>query len=141
MQVGRQINKISNYLRRRSQKTQEKIGLTNNQALVLDYIMASNCPVYQKDIEKEFDLRSSSATELIGGMEEKGWIERIVSPSDKRLKQIVFKDNSDVVRNSIKNEICTTEKQLIKGINKKDLEVFMKVTNQMLKNLEEEDEQ
>ncbi len=141
MQIGRQINKISNYLRRRSQKTQEKIGITNNQALVLDYIMASNCPVYQKDIEKEFDLRSSSVTELIDGMEEKGWIERIVSPSDKRLKQIVFKDNSDVVRNSIKNEICTTEKQLIKGINKKDLEVFMKVTNQMLKNLEEEDEQ
>ena len=140
MQIGRQINKISNYLRRRSQKTQEKIGLTNNQALVLDYIMASNYPVYQKDIEKEFDLRPSSATELIGGMEEKGWIERIVSPSDKRLKEIVFKDNSDVVRNSIKNEICTTEKQLIKGINKKDLEVFMKVTNQMLKNLEEEDE-
>ena len=141
MQIGRQINKISNYLRRRSQKTQEKIGLTNNQALVLDYIMASNCPVYQKDIEKEFDLRPSSATELIGGMEEKGWIERIVSPSDKRLKEIVFKDNSDIVRNSIKSEICTTEKQLIKGINKKDLEVFMKVTNQMLKNLEEEDEQ
>ncbi len=140
MQIGRQINKISNYLRRRSQKTQEKIGLTNNQALVLDYIMASNCPVYQKDIEKEFDLRPSSATELIGGMEEKGWIERIVSPGDKRLKRIVFKDNSDVIRNSIKNEICTTEKQLIKGIDKKDLEVFMKVTNQMLKNLEEEDE-
>lgn len=140
MQIGRQINKISNYLRRRSQKTQEKIGITNNQALVLDYIMASPSPVYQKDIEKEFDLRSSSATELIGGMEEKGWIERVVSPSDKRLKQIVFKDNSDFIRDSIKNEICETEEQLIKGINKKDLEVFMKVTNQMLKNLEEKDE-
>ena len=140
MQIGRQINKISNCLRRRSQKTQEKIGLTNNQALVLDYIMASNESVYQKDIEREFNLRPSSATELISGMEEKGWIQRLPSLNDKRLKEIVFMDSGDVVRNSIKNEICTTEKQLIKGINKKDLEVFMKVTNQMLKNLEEEDE-
>ena len=140
MQIGRQINKISNYLRRRSQKTQEKIGLTNNQALVLDYIMASNESVYQKDIEREFNLRPSSATELISGMEEKGWIQRLPSLNDKRLKEIVFMDSGDVVRSSIKNEICTTEKQLIKGINKKDLEAFMKVTNMMLKNLEEEDE-
>lgn len=140
MQIGRQINKISNYLRRRSQRTQEKIGLTNNQALVLDYIMASNCPVYQKDIEKEFNLRPSSATELISGMEEKGWIQRIPSLNDKRLKEIVFMDSGDVVRSSIKNEICSSEKQLIKGIDKKDLEVFMRVTNMMLKNLEEEDE-
>ncbi len=140
MQIGRQINKISNYLRRRSQKTQEKIGLTNNQALVLDYIMASPVPVYQKDIEKEFDLRSSSATELIGGMEDKGWIERVPSLNDKRLKEIIFKDDSGLVSKSIKDEITNTENQLIKDIDEKDLEVFMKVTNQMIKNLEVNDE-
>ncbi len=140
MQIGRQINKISNYLRRRSQKTQEKIGLTNNQALVLDYIMASPVPVYQKDIEKEFDLRSSSVTELIGGMEDKGWIERVPSLNDKRLKEIIFKDDSGLVSKSIKDEITNTENQLIKNIDKKDLEVFMKVTNQMIKNLEVNDE-
>ncbi len=140
MQIGRQINKISNYLRRRSQKTQEKIGLTNNQALVLDYIMASPVPVYQKDIEKEFDLRSSSVTELIGGMEDKGWIERVPSLNDKRLKEIIFKDDSGLVSKSIKDEITNTENQLIKDINEKDLEVFMKVTNQMIKNLEVNDE-
>ncbi len=140
MQIGRQINKISNYLRRRSQKTQEKIGLTNNQALVLDYIMASPMPVYQKDIEKEFDLRSSSATELINGMEEKGWIVRVLSSNDKRLKEIKFMDDSGLISKSIKDEITNTEKQLIKNIDKKDLEVFMKVTNQMIKNLEVNDE-
>ncbi len=140
MQIGRQINKISNYLRRRSQKTQEKIGLTNNQALVLDYIMASSVPVYQKDIEKEFDLRSSSATELINGMEEKGWIVRVLSSNDKRLKEIKFMDDSGLISKSIKDEITNTEKQLIKNIDKKDLEVFMKVTNQMIKNLEVNDE-
>ncbi len=140
MQIGRQINKISNYLRRRSQKTQEKIGITNNQALVLDYIMASPMPVYQKDIEKEFDLRSSSATELINGMEEKGWIVRVLSSNDKRLKEIKFMDDSGLISKSIKDEITNTEKQLIKNIDKKDLEVFMRVTNQMIKNLEVNDE-
>ena len=140
MQVGRQINKISNYLRRRSQNTQKKIGLTNSQALVLDYIMASPSPVYQKDIEKEFNLRSSSATELICGMEQKGLIEKIESSSDKRLKEIVFKENNEFVKNSIKNEICQSEKQLIKNVSNEDLDIFMKVTNQMIKNLEENNE-
>ncbi len=137
MEVGRQINRISNYLRRRSQKTQEKIGLTNIQALVLDYIMASPNSVYQKDIEKEFDLRPSSATQLICGMEEKGWIKRVSNPGDKRLKEIVFTSDSKKIKDSIKNEICETERQLIQNISKEDLEVFMKVTNMMLKNLEE----
>ena len=138
MEVGRQINKISNYLRRRSQKTQEKIGLTRTQALVLDYIMANQNRIYQKDIEKEFDLRSSSATQLICSMEENGWIQRVSDPHDKRLKVIVFTDECKKVKDSIKNEICETEKQLIKDISKDDLEIFMKVTNQMLKNMEEE---
>lgn len=137
MEVGRQINRISNYLRRRSQKTQEKIGLTNIQALVLDYIMTSPNSVYQKDIEKEFDLRPSSATQLICGMEEKGWIKRVSNPGDKRLKEIVFTSDSKKIKDSIKNEICETERQLIQNISKEDLEVFMKVTNMMLKNLEE----
>ncbi len=137
MEVGRQINRISNYLRRRSQKTQEKIGLTNIQALVLDYIMASPNSVYQKDIEKEFDLRPSSATQLICGMEEKGWIKRVSNPGDKRLKEIVFTSDSKKIKDSIKNEICETERQLIQNISKEDLDVFMKVTNMMLKNLEE----
>ncbi len=137
MEVGRQINRISNYLRRRSQKTQEKIGLTNIQALVLDYIMASPNSVYQKDIEKEFDLRPSSATQLICGMEEKGWIKRVSNPGDKRLKEIVFTSDSKKIKDSIKSEICETERQLIQNISKEDLEVFMKVTNMMLKNLEE----
>lgn len=137
MEVGRQINKISNYLRRRSQKTQEKIGLTSSQSFVLNYIMVSNNPVYQKDIEKEFGFRSSSATQLICIMEEKGWIKRVSSSSDKRLKEIVFTDASKLVKESVRNEIEDTEKQLIQGISKEDLAVFMKVTNQMLKNLEE----
>ncbi len=137
MEVGRQINRISNYLRRRSQKTQEKIGLTNIQALVLDYIMTSPNSVYQKDIEKEFDLRPSSATQLICGMEEKGWIKRVSNPGDKRLKEIVFTSDSKKIKDSIKSEICETERQLIQNISKEDLEVFMKVTNMMLKNLEE----
>ncbi len=140
MQVGRQINKISNYLRRRSQNTQKKIGLTNSQALVLDYIMVSPSPVYQKDIEKEFNLRSSSATELICGMEEKGWIEKIESLNDKRLKEIIFKDTNEFIKKSINDEITQTEKQLTKNISDDDLAIFMRVTNQMIKNLEENNE-
>ena len=73
-------------------------------------------------------------------MEQKGLIEKIESSSDKRLKEIVFKDNNEFVKNSIKNEICQSEKQLIKNVSNEDLVIFMKVTNQMIKNLEENNE-
>ena len=44
------------------------------------------------------------------------------------------------MKNSIKNEICQSEKQLIKNVSNEDLVIFMKVTNQMIKNLEENNE-
>ena len=57
MQTGKLINGISNRLRRRSQVVQKRIGISGAQGNVLDYILveSENHPVYQKEIEKEFE--------------------------------------------------------------------------------------
>ena len=67
MDTGKVINKISNRLRRRSAALQEKLGISGAQGNVLHYILIDGRkrPVYQKDIEKEFGLRPSTATEAL----------------------------------------------------------------------------
>lgn len=141
MQIGRQINKISNHLRRRSQRIQDSVGLSGSQGFVLDYILieSKKHPVYQKDIEKEFGFRPSSATSLIRAMEEKNWITRTVNEKDNRLKQIEFTEAAKDIKVALSDEVKETEMVLTKNISKEDLDIFMKVTNQMLKNLEEDD--
>ena len=64
METGKKINRISNRLRRRSLKVQESIGISGAQGNILDYILVESVHrnVYQKEIEKEFGLRPSTAT-------------------------------------------------------------------------------
>ena len=67
MQTGKKINQISNRLRRRSRAIQETIGISGAQGNILNYILveSQNRSVYQKDIEQEFGLRPSTATETL----------------------------------------------------------------------------
>ena len=72
MGTGKVINKISNRLRRRSKKIQESIGISGAKGNILNYILveSENHPVYQKEIEEEFGLRPSTATETLKNLEQ-----------------------------------------------------------------------
>ena len=84
--AGRYINKISNRLRRNSGKVQEEFGITRAQGNILGFILLEGMErqVYQRDVEKEFDLRPSTATGLLQALEEKGLIRRISDKQDGR---------------------------------------------------------
>ena len=90
METGKMINRISNRLRRRSRKVQETLGITGAKGNVLDYILVESEKhnVYQKEIEKEFDLRPSTATEVLKHLGEEELIVRVPDEEDGRLKKL-----------------------------------------------------
>lgn len=92
MQTGKKINQISNRFRRRSRAIQETIGISGARGNILNYILveSQNRSVYQKDIEQEFGLRLSTATEalkslkkneLMGSMKVSNVIAKMAIPS------------------------------------------------------------
>ena len=89
MEAGKMINRISNRLRRRSGKAQETIGITGAKGNILNYILleSEKHNVYQKDIEKEFGLRPSTATEVLKNLEEEELIVRIQDEEDGRYER------------------------------------------------------
>lgn len=103
METGKMINRISNRLRRRSHLAQEAIGITGTQGTILDYILIESAThnIYQKDIEKEFGLRPSTATEVLKTLERKELICREPDPQDARLKRIVFTQKQPADRKSV----------------------------------------
>ena len=141
MEAGKMINRISNRLRRRSGKAQETIGITGAKGNILNYILleSEKHNVYQKDIEKEFGLRPSTATEVLKNLEEEEMIVRIQDEEDGRYKKIVFTDKAEMIRGALRGEIEKTEELLLKGITPEEQEIFMKITAKMLENLQQEE--
>ena len=139
MDTGKVINKISNRLRRRSVALQERLGMSGAQGNILNYILVDGRkrPVYQKDIEKEFGLRPSTATEALKNLEAKGLICRISEKQDGRLKRIELTSKAEEIRHLITSEIAESENLLLKGITEEERRIFIEIGKKMLKNLDE----
>ena len=116
----------------------ETIGISSTQGLILDFILVESQKrsVYQKDIEEEFDLRPSTATETLKLMEKKQLIRREPEEKDGRYKRIVFTEKAEGIRMQLKEEIETSESILLSGISREEQEQFLKIAKKMLENLE-----
>ena len=138
METGKMINKISHRLRRRSQAVQKTVGISEAQGRILDYILVEGArrPVYPKDIEKEFDLRSSTVTGALSALETEGLIARVPDERDGRLKKLVFTPKADGILAALQGEIEETEKRMLQGISEEEKAVFLELAERMLKNLE-----
>lgn len=142
METGKMINQISNRLRRRSRQVQEAISISGAQGNILDYILVESRQrsVYQKEIEKEFGLRPSTATEALKLLEEKGLICRIPEEKDGRYKRIVFTPKAEAVQDALRREIEESEAILLQGIAPEEKELFLEIAGRMLRNLDERED-
>ena len=167
MQTGKKINQISNRLRRRSRAIQETIGISGAQGNILNYILveSQNRSVYQKDIEQEFGLRPSTATETLKSLEKNGLIKRETDPNDGRYKKIVFTEKAEQIEADnrvrtmwnqtvdralvsgvpekaeqieavLKSEIEESETILLQGVTKEERQEFLRIAEKMLQNLD-----
>ena len=138
METGKMINRISNRLRRSSLQIQTKLGISGAQGNVLDYILieSEKHSVYQKEIEQEFGLRPSTATELMRSMEQKGLISRIPEEFDGRYKRIVFQEKATEMKEALRQEIEESECLLLRGISEEAQKEFMRIAGKMLQNLD-----
>lgn len=136
--VGRLINTLSHQLKRQMYIQEEEDSLTTNmQRLVLHYILFESLKrdIYQKDVEKEFQIRRSTATGTLQLLERKGFINRDAVEWDARLKKLTPTDKAKGVRQHILENIRYIEELLAKDIPEEKLSVCREVLRQMSENL------
>ncbi len=138
METGKMINRISNRLRRRSAKVQEAVGISGAQGNILDYIILESMAhdVYQKEIEQEFGLRPSTATEALKALEAKGLIHRVPNENDARYKKIIFTEKAEAIQEAIRQQIVESEALLLDGITEEERLEFLRISEKMLENLD-----
>lgn len=133
--AARYISKLSNKIRRKLDSLSSKGNFSGAQGKVLHFILAQSSDMFQKDIEEEFSLRPSSATELLKQMEKGGLIRREPVDYDGRLKRITVTEKALGYREQIVRNLADMEEELLRGVSREELNIFFKVVEQMLDNL------
>ena len=109
--LGLALQRVQNTFNRNADYYARKIGLTGTQMLIIEYLasFAQNKSIYQKDIEHEFNIRKSTATNVLRLMEEKDLITKKVDQHDTRLKAIILTEKAVKLRPKITNYFVNSE--------------------------------
>ncbi|MDE6930870.1 MAG: MarR family winged helix-turn-helix transcriptional regulator [Lachnospiraceae bacterium] len=133
--AARYVSKLSNQLRRKLDMLSSRKEFSGSQGRTLHFLLAQTQDVFQKDIEEEYSIRPSTATELLKQMEKNGLIVREPVAYDNRLKKIVLTDKALIYRQQVVEDLTELEKKLVKDISEADLEIFFQVIEKMMDNL------
>lgn len=135
--AGKWINRVSHQLKRQMLWPDEPGDLTILQKSILHFILFETMQrdLYQKDLEKEFKVRRSTASENLRLLEKKGYLYRECAKEDARLKKIIPTEKAVCLRGQLLKSIERTEEQIRQGIPEEDLKVFFRVLKQISANL------
>ena len=104
--------------------------MTGSGGWIISYIAENyNRDVFQRDLEKEFDITRSTASKNVDLLVENGFIEREAVDYDARLKKLVLTEKAREVFKIMRSDRAVLEDQMLKGFSeeeKKQLRVFLK---------------
>ena len=132
------IHKVDNQIKREIDQIACKHGLTGIQSFFLKciYDNVENGDVFQKDLEKEFDLKRSSVSLLLNNMEKSDLIQRVPVAEDARLKKIILTEKAMILNEKISMAINSVENKLSENITLEEINVFYRVLDKIRNNLE-----
>lgn len=133
--AARYVSKLSNKLRRRIDAFSSRDRMSGSEGRTLHFLLAQQTDVFQRDIEEEFSLRPSTATQLLNKMERGGLIRREALASDARRKRIVVTEKALAYRDAVLADILELEQVLTKDIPPEEMAVFFRVIEKMLDNV------
>lgn len=93
--------------------------------------------IFQRDLEKRFDITRSTTSKVINLMVSKGLLEFERVPYDARLKKLILTDKARELVNLMKEDCKMLEEIIISGISDEDLELFLRCAEKIKNNLKE----
>ena len=94
--------------------------------------------IYQKDLERKFQMAPSTMTMILQSMQAVGYIERSPVAHDARLKRIAVTEAGEAFHKQALENLKTLEARMVKDIPSEDMAVFRRVYDQMIANISQE---
>ncbi len=136
-EVGLAVKELANLLRRYTfGSLKPESDITMMQGWIIGFLCGnSDRDMFQKDIEQKFEIRRSTATAMLQLMEKNGYITRHSVDYDARLKKICVTEKAKLLNKSILDRIAATEKQMLTGISKEEIDAFFSTIEKMKNNI------
>lgn len=139
--MGFRLKSVNNMIRRKLDTMFAEEGIIEvcgMQGPIIRYIHDKSKvqDVFQRDLEKEFNIRRSTATVMLQTLEQKGFIIREPVAHDARLKKLVLTKKAIEQNNLVGKRIDEFNAKLEKDITKEEKEVFFRILDKIIKNLE-----
>ena len=117
-------------------KLQENgINITPEQYLVLD-ILWEKQSLSQQNIADIIKKDKNSVTKIIDSLEKKNLVKRVVDKHDRRINKIELTDEAVALEKTTTDVAIKFMNDVVEGIDKQELDNFVKVMLQMKENLE-----
>lgn len=137
--LGRELKQLGNLIKRNIDSNinrNKKEELTGMNRMIIHYLAHNlDKDIFQKDIEKEFSIRRSTATSILQLMESKDLINRVSVEHDMRLKKIILTEKSISFMKSIHCECDRIDELISKGLTKEEIDSFIKILRKISDNL------
>ncbi|MFV0241006.1 MAG: MarR family winged helix-turn-helix transcriptional regulator, partial [Lacrimispora sphenoides] len=118
------------------QKRLNNFNITRSQWIALYYIENNNM-ITQKQLADKMSLKEPSVVRLLDKMELYGWVNRISSNDDKRMKFLMLTDSGREIETAMLDVAEKFKSDVLNGISHEDLDVFKSTLNKMLINIED----
>ncbi|WP_455539342.1 MarR family winged helix-turn-helix transcriptional regulator [Terrisporobacter sp.] len=140
LKLGLDISKINHMISRKMDASIINTindNLTVSQAYAIDFISmeGKDRDIFQKDLEKEFDLKRSSISLMLNNMEKNELIQRVAVSEDARLKKIVLTEKAIKLNKKISYAIDLIEDKLAEDLTAEEIIIFYKVLDKMRNSL------
>ena len=137
--VGKVIKGLSNEIGRFIQPyiNEEAEQLTMSQFHFITYILEESQigPVYQKDLEANFNIRRSTATGILQRLEKNQLVKRQATATDGRLKSLSLTPQGYDAYQSRRQKLDNANRLFVSGIDPEELATFYRVIDQIHSNL------
>ena len=139
--IGFELRQVANIIRREIDNAVGKRNiekLTGMQGRLIGYLCHNGeKEIFQRDIEAEFSIRRSTATNILQTMEKHGLIKRAPVEYDARLKRILPTDIAVTRHKIFEEEINRVENRVLNGITKKEADTLLSILDKIKNNLGE----
>lgn len=140
--VGHELAYTNNLIARRIARggnNKYAMNISPIQVRIVKYLVKqNNKAILQKDMEYIFNIRRSTVSGVIKTMEKNNIIIRENVKDDNKSKEIKLTDDVYKRANDLVKELKELDLELLKDVDKEDLEVFMRVLKNIQDNLKEE---
>lgn len=136
--MGGEIKMLSNLIKRNADSAFDVPELTRAQGWIIGFIRMrdeNGLETFQKDVEKAYEIRRSTATGILQLLEKNGYLKRQSVSEDARLKKLILTAKAIEVHDRIIARMELFEERLSEGISEEEKEIFFRVVDQMKKNL------